>query len=85
VGWGCLCITSGSFCEAVFTCSTLPRPACGQRVLLMGLMLIRFLPRRQYEGGEAGLVAASLFWHFVDVHLGLLFLLLLTPGCVMDH
>jgi len=28
--------------------------------------LLIVLPRRQYERGEQGVVAASLFWHFVD-------------------
>jgi cytochrome c oxidase subunit 3 len=45
-------------------------------VLLMALMLVKsFLPGN-YEGGEQGVVATSLFWHFVDVIWIALFLLL---------
>lgn len=45
-------------------------------ILLMALMLVKsFLPGN-YDGGEQGVVATSLFWHFVDVIWVLLFLLL---------
>ncbi|MCP9848555.1 heme-copper oxidase subunit III [Cyanobium sp. Morenito 9A2] len=45
-------------------------------ILLMALMLLKsFLPGN-YDGGEQGVVATSLFWHFVDVIWILLFLLL---------
>ncbi|VEP12866.1 Cytochrome c oxidase subunit 3 [Hyella patelloides LEGE 07179] len=45
-------------------------------VLLQGIMLIRsFLPNN-YEGGEFGVEATSLFWHFVDVIWIILFILI---------
>lgn len=45
-------------------------------ILLMALMLVKSFVPRNYEGGEQGVVATSLFWHFVDVIWILLFLLL---------
>jgi cytochrome c oxidase subunit 3 len=45
-------------------------------VLLMALMLARSFRPGNYEGGEAGVIAVSLFWHFVDVIWILLFLLI---------
>ena len=45
-------------------------------ILLMALMLIRSFRAGNYDGGEAGVVAVSLFWHFVDVIWILLFLLI---------
>lgn len=43
---------------------------------LMGLMLVKsFLPGN-YVGGEQGLQATSLFWHFVDVIWIILFILI---------
>ncbi|WP_216899952.1 heme-copper oxidase subunit III [Synechococcus sp. CCY 9618] len=45
-------------------------------ILLMGLMLIRSFQKGNYDGGEAGVVSVSLFWHFVDVIWIVLFLLL---------
>lgn len=45
-------------------------------ILLQGIMLGRsFLPNN-YAGGEFGVVATSLFWHFVDVIWIILFLLI---------
>ena len=45
-------------------------------ILLMGLMLVKsFLPGN-YVGGEQGVQATSLFWHFVDVIWIVLFLLI---------
>ena len=45
-------------------------------VLLQGVMLGRsFLPNN-YEGGEYGVAATSLFWHFVDVIWIMLFVLI---------
>ena len=44
--------------------------------MLMGLMLVKsFLPGN-YVGGEQGVQATSLFWHFVDVIWIVLFLLI---------
>ena len=45
-------------------------------ILLMALMLVRSFRAGNYDGGEAGVVAVSLFWHFVDVIWILLFLLI---------
>ncbi|ELS00806.1 heme/copper-type cytochrome/quinol oxidase, subunit 3 [Xenococcus sp. PCC 7305] len=45
-------------------------------VLLQAIMLIRsFLPGN-YEGGEFGVEATSIFWHFVDVIWIILFILI---------
>jgi len=43
---------------------------------LMGLMLIKSFIPGNYVGGEQGVEATSLFWHFVDVIWIILFLLL---------
>jgi cytochrome c oxidase subunit III len=43
---------------------------------LMGLMLIKSFIPGNYEGGEQGLEATSLFWHFVDVIWIILFILI---------
>jgi cytochrome c oxidase subunit 3 len=45
-------------------------------VLLMALMLGRSFRPGNYDGGEAGVVSVSLFWHFVDVIWIVLFLLI---------
>ena len=45
-------------------------------ILLMGLMLARSFRPGNYDGGEAGVVSVSLFWHFVDVIWIILFVLL---------
>ena len=45
-------------------------------VLLMTIMLIKSFIPGNYEGGEQGVQATSLFWHFVDVIWIILFLLL---------
>ncbi len=45
-------------------------------ILLMGLMLGRSFYPGNYANGEQGVIAVSLFWHFVDVIWVLLFLLL---------
>ncbi len=45
-------------------------------ILLMGLMLVRSFRAGNYDGGEAGVISVSLFWHFVDVIWIVLFLLL---------
>jgi cytochrome c oxidase subunit 3 len=45
-------------------------------ILLMGVMLARSFRPGNYDGGEAGVVSVSLFWHFVDVIWIVLFLLL---------
>ena len=43
---------------------------------LMGLMLVKSFIPGNYEGGEQGVEATSLFWHFVDVIWIILFLLI---------
>lgn len=45
-------------------------------ILLMGLMLAKSFVPGNYAGGEEGVKATSLFWHFVDVIWILLFVLL---------
>ena len=45
-------------------------------VLLQGIMLGRSFIPNNYEGGEYGVAATSLFWHFVDVIWILLFILI---------
>lgn len=45
-------------------------------VLLMTIMLIKSFIPGNYDGGEQGVQATSLFWHFVDVIWIILFLLL---------
>jgi cytochrome c oxidase subunit 3 len=43
---------------------------------LMGLMLVKSFIPGNYAGGEQGVEATSLFWHFVDVIWIILFLLI---------
>lgn len=43
---------------------------------LMGLMLIKSFIPGNYQGGEQGVEATSLFWHFVDVIWIILFVLI---------
>ena len=43
---------------------------------LMGLMLLKSFIPGNYEGGEQGVQATSLFWHFVDVIWIILFVLI---------
>jgi cytochrome c oxidase subunit 3 len=45
-------------------------------ILLMAIMLIKSFIPGNYAGGEQGVQATSLFWHFVDVIWIILFLLL---------
>ena len=45
-------------------------------VLLQGIMLIRSFMPNNYEGGQFGVEATSLFWHFVDVIWIILFVLI---------
>ncbi len=45
-------------------------------VLLQGIMLIRSFIPNNYDGGEYGVAATSLFWHFVDVIWIVLFILI---------
>ena len=45
-------------------------------VFLMGLMLVKSFIPQNYAGGEQGVQATSLFWHFVDVIWIILFVLI---------
>ncbi len=45
-------------------------------VLLQGIMLARSFIPNNYAGGEYGVAATSIFWHFVDVIWIILFLLI---------
>lgn len=45
-------------------------------VLLQGVMLFRSFIPNNYDGGEYGVAATSLFWHFVDVIWIVLFTLI---------
>ena len=45
-------------------------------ILLMAIMLVKSFIPGNYAGGEQGVQATSLFWHFVDVIWIILFLLL---------
>lgn len=45
-------------------------------VLLQGVMLGRSFIPNNYQGGEYGVAATSIFWHFVDVIWIILFLLI---------
>ena len=45
-------------------------------VLLQGIMLGRSFIPNNYQGGEYGVAATSLFWHFVDVIWIMLFILI---------
>lgn len=45
-------------------------------VLLQGIMLGRSFIPNNYQGGEYGVAATSLFWHFVDVIWIVLFILI---------
>ncbi|MCP9915631.1 heme-copper oxidase subunit III [Cyanobium sp. ATX 6F1] len=68
--------TSGTFGGTFYLLTGFHGLHVATGVLLMALMLVRsFLPGN-YDGGEQGVVAASLFWHFVDVIWIALFLLL---------
>ena len=60
-------VTSGVFGSAFYLLTGFHGLHVLTGVLLQGIMLGRsFLPNN-YEGGEFGVVATSLFWHFVDV------------------
>ncbi len=45
-------------------------------ILLMGLMLARSFSPNNYDKGEMGVTAVSLFWHFVDVIWIILYVLI---------
>jgi len=78
VEWGGLQFgfTSGTFGGTFYLLTGFHGLHVATGILLMGLMLVKsFLPGN-YLGGEQGVQATSLFWHFVDVIWIVLFLLI---------
>ena len=78
VEWGGLQFgfTSGTFGGTFYLLTGFHGLHVATGILLMGIMLIKsFLPDN-YVGGEQGVQATSLFWHFVDVIWIILFLLI---------
>ena len=68
--------TSGTFGGTFYLLTGFHGLHVATGILLMGLMLVKsFLPGN-YVGGEQGVQATSLFWHFVDVIWIVLFLLI---------
>ena len=78
VDWGGLQVgfTSGTFGGTFYLLTGFHGLHVATGILLMAIMLIKsFLPGN-YVGGEQGVQATSLFWHFVDVIWIVLFLLI---------
>ena len=78
VEWGGLQFgfTSGTFGGTFYLLTGFHGLHVATGILLMAIMLIKsFLPGN-YVGGEQGVQATSLFWHFVDVIWIVLFLLI---------
>ena len=78
VEWGGLQFgfTSGTFGGTFYLLTGFHGLHVATGILLMGLMLVKsFLPGN-YVGGEQGVQATSLVWHFVDVIWIVLFLLI---------
>jgi cytochrome c oxidase subunit 3 len=69
-------ITSGSFGSCFYLLTGFHGLHVLSGILLMALMLKRSFRPANYAAGEQGVIATSLFWHFVDVIWVLLFLLL---------
>ncbi|MBC1261476.1 heme-copper oxidase subunit III [Synechococcus sp. BSF8S] len=69
-------ITSGSFGGCFYLLTGFHGLHVLSGILLMALMLQRSFRPANYAAGEQGVIATSLFWHFVDVIWVLLFLLL---------
>ena len=68
--------TSGTFGGTFYLLTGFHGLHVATGIFLMGLMLVKsFLPGN-YVGGEQGVQATSLFWHFVDVIWIVLFLLI---------
>ena len=68
--------TSGTFGGTFYLLTGFHGLHVATGVLLMALMLVKsFLPGN-YDGGEEGVQATSLFWHFVDVIWIILFVLI---------
>ena len=69
-------LTSGTFGGTFYLLTGFHGLHVATGILLMGLMLIKSFIPGNYSGGEQGLQATSLFWHFVDVIWIILFLLI---------
>ena len=78
VEWGGLKfgLTSGTFGATFYLLTGFHGLHVATGVLLMGLMLVKSFIPGNYNGGEEGVKATSLFWHFVDVIWIILFVLL---------
>jgi cytochrome c oxidase subunit 3 len=68
--------TSGTFGGTFYLLTGFHGLHVATGVLLMTLMLIKSFIPGNYKGGEQGVQATSLFWHFVDVIWIILFLLI---------
>jgi cytochrome c oxidase subunit III len=68
--------TSGTFGGTFYLLTGFHGLHVATGVGLMTLMLIKSFIPGNYEGGEQGVQATSLFWHFVDVIWIILFLLI---------
>lgn len=68
--------TSGTFGGTFYLLTGFHGLHVATGVLLMTLMLIKSFVPGNYKGGEQGVQATSLFWHFVDVIWIILFLLI---------
>ena len=68
--------TSGTFGGTFYLLTGFHGLHVATGILLMGLMLVKSFIPGNYNGGEEGVKATSLFWHFVDVIWIILFVLL---------
>ena len=69
-------VTSGTFGSTFYLLTGFHGLHVATGILLMGLMRVKSFIPGNYNIGEAGLKATSLFWHFVDVIWIILFVLL---------
>jgi len=78
VEWGGLAfgLSSGTFGGTFYLLTGFHGLHVATGILLMAIMLIKSFIPGNYAGGEQGVQATSLFWHFVDVIWIILFLLL---------
>lgn len=68
--------TSGTFGGTFYLLTGFHGLHVATGVLLMALMLVKSFLSGNYDGGEEGVQATSLFWHFVDVIWIILFVLI---------
>jgi cytochrome c oxidase subunit 3 len=68
--------TSGTFGGTFYLLTGFHGLHVATGILLMAIMLIKSFMPGNYVGGEQGVQATSLFWHFVDVIWIVLFLLI---------